>query len=59
MTGKNTGLGEKFAIATFTERQGNTMGQFGILAQSFGMQGAPPAICIIGGVVLPTAAYAS
>ncbi|MDO8986449.1 hypothetical protein [Cypionkella sp.] len=45
--------------AADTDKQGNTIGQFGILAQLCCVQGAPSAICIIGAVAAATAAAES
>ena len=55
-TGWKTGLDEGAAIADGADKQGNAMGQFGILAQLCWVQGAPSSICIVGEDAAATAA---
>ena len=56
MTGWKTGLEKGAAIANGTDKQGNTIGQLGILAQLCCVQGAPSSICIVGKDAAATAA---
>jgi hypothetical protein len=55
----NTELATDVRTAAATDKQGNAIGQFGIVAQLCDVQGVPSSICIIGEVPAATAAKES